>query len=264
MTLALLNGGPASADDLRALALANYGHFTALQVRGGAVQGLDFHVERLQAGTRELFGIELPRPRILAALRDALAAGPRDCTLRLTVFARGFDYRQPLREVEPDLLLTLTPPASAPRPPIRVKSYGFVRPLPQVKHVGTFPLFHYRRQARLAGCDDALFVNEAGHMVEGSVWNLGLWDGQGVVWPQGPALRGSCEALLQAGLGELGVPQRQCPVTLAEADGFVAAFACNAGGVQAIRAIDGVELPADTALMGLLAQALASRPWEAP
>ena len=40
MSLAFLDGRPASADDLRALALANYGHFTSMQVRGRAVKGL--------------------------------------------------------------------------------------------------------------------------------------------------------------------------------------------------------------------------------
>ncbi len=264
MNLALLNGESATADDMRALALSNYGHFTSMQVRGRAVQGLEFHVARLQAGTRELFGAELPRERILAGLRAALAAGDADCSLRFTVFARGFDYRQPLRAVDPDILVTLAPPAATDKPPIRAKSYRFVRPLPQVKHVGTFPLFHYRRQAQLAGCDDALFVAGDGNVIEGSVWNLGFGDGDGVVWPEGPALRGTCERLLQDGLAELGVPQRHVPVALAGVERFGAAFACNASGLQAVTGIDAVEFPADAGLMGLLARALASRPWEKP
>lgn len=264
MNLALLNGAPAIADDLRTLAIVNYGHFTVMQVRGHAVQGLEFHVERLQAGTRELFGVELDRERILAGLRGALAAGEADASLRYTVFARGFDYRKPLQIVEPDILVTLTPPAAADKPPIRVKSYRFVRTLPQVKHVGTFPLFHYRRLAQLDGFDDALFVAGDGNVVEGSVWNLGFWDGRGVVWPEGPALRGSCERLLQDGLAELRVPQRHAPVALAEVGGFRAAFACNASGLQAVTGIDAAGFPVDAGLMDLLGQALGGRPWERP
>lgn len=264
MNLTLLNGAPATAGDLRALALSNYGHFTAMQMRGRAVQGLEFHIERLQAGTRELFGVELARERILGELRGALAAGEADCSLRFTVFARGFDYRQPLQPVEPDVLVTLTPPAPSHKPALRVKSYRFVRPLPQVKHVGTFPLFHHRRQAQLAGCDDALFVADDGCVVEGSVWNLGFRDKEGVTWPDGPALRGSVEHLLQAGLAELGVPQRHRPVALAEVGGFRAAFASNASGLQAVTGIDQATFPADPELMALLARALASQPWERP
>lgn len=264
MNLALFNGAPATADDLRALAIVNYGHFTAMQVRGHAVQGLEFHVERLQAGTRELFGVELDRERILAELRGALAAGEADASLRFTVFARGFDYRKPLQAVEPDVLITLTPPASPHKSPLRAKSYRFVRPLPYIKHVGTFPLFHYRRQAQLAGHDDALFVADDGCVVEGSVWNLGFWDGDGVVWPEGPALRGTGERLLQAGLAELGVPQRHRPVALAEVGGFRAAFASNASGLQAVTGIDAVEFPVDAALAAVLDRALASQLWETP
>lgn len=259
-----LNGRPPTVDDLRALALSNYGHFTAMQVRSRAIQGLEFHVERLQSGTRELFGTELPRERILAELRAALAGGAADCSLRFTVFARGFDYRKPLQIVEPDVLVTLTPPASPRKPPLRAKSYRFVRPLPQVKHVGTFPLFHYRRQAQLAGYDDALFVADDGCVVEGSVWNLGFWDGESVVWPEGPALRGTAERLLQMGLAELGVPQRHRSVALIDVGGFRAAFASNASGLQAVTGIDGVEFPATAALSALLDRALASRPWETP
>lgn len=48
MRALLLNGEPPAVDDLRALALVNYGHFTSLQVRGGAAQGLDLHLRRLQ------------------------------------------------------------------------------------------------------------------------------------------------------------------------------------------------------------------------
>lgn len=264
MDIALLNGESATAGDLRALALSNYGHFTSMQVRGRAVQGLEFHIARLQAGTRELFDAELPRERILVGLRDALAAGSADCSLRFTVFSRGFDYRRPLRAVEPDILVTLAPPAAADKPPIRAKSYRFVRTLPRVKHVGTFPLFHYRRLAQLDGFDDALFIAGDGDVVEGSVWNLGFWDGQGVVWPEGPALRGTCEQLLQEGLAELGVPQRHVPVALAGAERFRAAFACNAGGLQAVAGVDTAEFPVDAGLMDLLGQALGGRPWERP
>ncbi|MGX5732139.1 aminotransferase class IV family protein [Pseudoxanthomonas beigongshangi] len=264
MSIALLNGQTADADALRALAVVNYGHFTAMQVRGRAVQGLDFHVARLQRATRELFDFELTRERIVDELRTALHAGPADASLRLTVFARAFDYRQPLRPVAPDVLITLGPAAADDKPALRVKSYPFLRSQPHLKHVGTFPLFHYRRQALREGYDDALFVGPDGTISEGSIWNLGFWDGETVVWPEAPALRGTCEQLLQAGLAEQGVPQRIRPVSLAEAGGFRAAFAANASGLQALLGIDEAGYAPDPAFMAQLKAALASRPWEIP
>ena len=263
MSIAFLNGHPASADDLRALALANYGHFTSMQVRGRAVQGLDLHLHRLQSATRELFDSDLPAARILDNLRIALDAGAPDCSLLLTVFARAFDYRNPAGAFLPDLLASLSLPADPDKPALQLKSYPFVRPLPHIKHVGTFPLFHYRRLAMQAGSDDALFVTADGAISEGSIWNIGFWDGAEVVWPEAPALRGVAEQLLQAGLDHLGVAQQHRRVTLGEAKGFRAAFAANASGIQPVLGIDGVVFGTDETLMAQLKAALASRPWQA-
>ena len=263
MSIAFLNGNPASADDLRALALTNYGHFTSMQVRGRSVQGLDLHLRRLQNATRELFDSELPAARTLDNLRIALDAGEPDCSLRFTVFARGFDYRHPAGEFLPDLLVSLSPPASPDKPALQLKSYPFVRSMPHIKHVGTFPLFHYRRLAIQAGADDALFVTPDGAVSEGSIWNIVFWDGERAVWPEAPALRGVAEQLLQAGLDQLGMAQQRRRVTLEEAKGFRAAFATNASGIQAVLGIDGAVFGTDETLLAQLRAALASQAWQA-
>ena len=263
MTSASLNGKPATADDLRALALANYGHFTSMQVRDGAVQGRELHAQRLEEATLALFSTKLDGDGALKLAARALHdAGLRDASVRITVFSTQFDYRDPARSIAPDVLVTLSPATSADKPALRVKTYPFVRPLPQYKHVGTFPLFHYRRQALADGYDDALFVDPAGQVVEGSIWNLGLWDGRSVVWPEGPALRGTAERLLQAGLDKAGIPQRAAPVGLSELGAFQAAFACNASGLQPIVAVDAVAWRADIALMARLKAALDAVPWD--
>jgi branched-subunit amino acid aminotransferase/4-amino-4-deoxychorismate lyase len=260
---AFLNGRPATADDLRALAMANYGHFTSMQVRDGEVQGRDLHIQRLEDATKALFGASLDGPGALRQAAQAMrGADFRDASVRITVFSTRFDYRDPARNVMPDVLVTLSPASSADKPALRVKSYPFVRPLPQYKHVGTFPLFHYRRQALADGYDDALFVDPAGQVVEGSIWNLGLWDGQSVVWPEGPALRGTAERLLQAGLDRVGIPQRAARVDLSGLSAFRAGFACNASGLQPIVAVDAVAWGADIALMVRLKAALDAMPWE--
>lgn len=262
MNLAFLNGQPASAEDLRALALTNYGHFTSMQVRRRAVQGLDLHLHRLQSATRELFDSDLPAARILDNLHIALAAGGSDCSLRATVFARNFDYRKPDGAFFPDLLVSLSPPAESSKPALHLKSYPFLRPLPHIKHVGTFPLFHYRRLAIQAGADDVLFVAPDSAVSEGSIWNIGFWDGAKVIWPEAPALRGVAERLIQAGMNHLGLNQERRRVTLTEAKGFRAAFAANASGFQPILGIDGAVFSVDETLMGCLASALATQPWQ--
>jgi branched-subunit amino acid aminotransferase/4-amino-4-deoxychorismate lyase len=256
---------PADADDLRALATVNYGHFTAMPVRDGAVQGLDLHLDRLRLGHATLFDASFDQAQLRQDLRSVLP-GQGEASLRITGFARDFDHRDPLKAVRPEWLISVAAAAAPPaRPvPLALKSFPFVRPLPQLKHVATLPLFHYRRQARLAGCDDALFVDAPGRrarVVEGSVWNIGFWDGRGVLWPQGPALRGTCEGLLQRGLAELGMGQRHGAVTLEQARALPA-FTANANGCAMVGFVDGAALPVEDGLADLLAQALQTQAWD--
>ncbi|KLD80249.1 aminotransferase class IV family protein [Xanthomonas hyacinthi] len=259
------NGRPASADALAAPALVNYGHFSTMQVRAGAVRGFDLHLQRLDEATRTLFGSELPADRIRAELRAALAAfGSGDASLRASVFARDFDFRRAAAACTPQLLVSLAAPAQADATPLRLRSVAFARELPQIKHAGSFALFHQRRLALQAGFDDALFVDAQGLIAEGSTWNLGAWDGQGVVWPQAPALRGTQERLLQAGLAALGVAQQVRPLQLHELlAGDYAAFACNARGQQAIAAVDGQALGPGAELLQILNAAVETQAWQA-
>jgi branched-subunit amino acid aminotransferase/4-amino-4-deoxychorismate lyase len=123
----------------------------------------------------------------------------------------GFRSARPDRPLSPVLLASTAPPSSLPVPPLRVCSTVFSRPLPQIKHIDTFPLFHARREALRAGFDDVLFV-DAEAASASSTWNLGLWDGQRVVLPEAQALRGTAEALLRGGLDVLGIARqvREC------------------------------------------------------
>ncbi|HEX6833012.1 MAG TPA: hypothetical protein VF132_05715, partial [Rudaea sp.] len=72
-----INGEPASADDLRLLVATNYGHFTAMRVENGCVRGLAFHLDRLEHGTRALFGTSIDRAYLRGLLRRALAGETR-------------------------------------------------------------------------------------------------------------------------------------------------------------------------------------------
>ena len=258
---AWIDGQPASAEDLRALALTNYGHFTSMQVRGRMVRGLDLHLHRLKSASRELFDATLEDGRVVTAMCAALdAAGADDASLRVTVFSRVFDYGHPDRSVPIDVLVSMSPPRESPGKPAWVRGYPFQRPLPHVKHVGTFPLFQLRRQARREGFDDALLVDPKGRITEGSLWNIGFWDGEQVTWPRGEALRGTAERLLQVGLAEVGLPQRHEVVEARALGGFRAAFAANAGGIWPICGIDETLLKPDPALMERLQCALEATP----
>lgn len=263
MSAAWLNGASASAADVAAVLGSNYGHFTTMQVRRGAVQGLGLHLQRLDQASVELFGQSLLRDTVLDAIKTALQDVGRDgCTLRVTVTSRDFDASQPDARCRLDLLVRCAPPAVPGESPLDLKSFAYARDLPHLKHVGTFPSFHRRRLAVLAGHDDALFVDAVGGVSEGSFWNIGFWHGDAVVWPEAPALRGTCERLLKAGLAGLGVGQTARPVRLSDMTAFDGAFVCSARGVQAVARIDDAAWSSDAGHLQLLQQALASQPWQ--
>ena len=267
LNVILCNGRRAEAADLVALAMRNHGHFTTMQVRDGAVRGLDLHLARLREATTELFDVALDDARVLDGLRRGMEiAGSGDCTARVSVCAREFERAaqaaQPLVAGDLDVVVALTPPADPAPDPMRAASFVHERALPHIKHLGTFAQFHLARQARGRGFDDVLFTDASGRISEGTVWNLGLWDGTAVTWPDAPALRGTCERLLQAGLADLGVPQSRRSVQLDELPLFRAAFACNSRGVRAIAAVDAVAFEPDGALADLLGRALALQPWQ--
>lgn len=262
MNRVFCNGAEAAADDLAA-ALTNYGHFTSMQVRGGAVQGLELHLQRLRQGTAELFAGTLDDARVRAWMRQALdACGMADASLRVTVFSRRFDFRRPLQPLAVDVLVSVSGPVQASPQPLSLGSVAYRRELPHLKHVGTFPLFQHRRQALLAGFDDALFVTADGLVSEGATWNIGFWDGQDVTWPRAPALRGTTERLLMDGLQAREQGQVQREVALAELRDFSGAVTCNASGLWPVARIDGAGFPESGPFRQRLLAVLQERPWE--
>lgn len=253
------NGQPARVEDLLP-ALVNYGHFTSLQVRGHAAQGLDQHLARLSQATRELFGSELDAAQVQAWMALAVRqSGQADASLRVTVYSRHFDFRNPLAEVPVDVLVAVSAPVTLSAPK-RVRSVAWQRELPQIKHVGTFGLFAQRRAALAEGFDDALLVGSDDCISEGTTWNLAVHDGHQLLWPRAPALRGTAESLLKQ---HWPGPQVTRPLPRAALAGVKAAFACNASGLWALDAIDGRVLPGSQSLAEQGRAVLAGVPWDA-
>lgn len=254
-----VNGRPANAEQLAIPAVVNYGHFTSMQVRDGAVRGLAEHLQRLADSTPKLFGTELDTTLVREYLRNAVA-GEAAVTARVSVVAPA-PWPDPTVPVEPDILITLRAPSEYGGNALRLRSARYERDSPEVKHVGTFGLIHHARAAKLAGFDDALFVSHEGLISEASIWNVGFFDGSGVLWPQAPMLDGITQQLLRRGLDRLGVPSRTHPVPLADALDQRSAFLCNSGTPgRPIAGIDDTVLTVDPDLTGLLVQAYETNP----
>jgi len=221
-----VNHEPVGHDDLRLLAFANYGHYTSMQVRQRAVRGLDLHLDRLRSNATAMFGRAPSAGRLVAALQHAVTTA-EPCSVRVTLFSRDLDAVSVNEPVEPEVLVTVTAPAEAQHTPFRALPVPYERETPQIKHLATYGLLRQVRAARLAGYDDALFVDRAGMLSEGSTWNLCLYDGERWLWPQADVLTGITMVLLRKAMQEGGVPTESRPIRASDLTGFTAAFATN-------------------------------------
>lgn len=252
-----------SRDDLETVASVNYGHFTAIAVYPEGVRGLTPHLERLDRDARIVFGHGLDGDMVRERVHQAIQGHELPVNVRVTAFARNASSRNLVGLEPPDIVITVRPMHHRPSTPPRVRTSVFSRYLPEVKHVGTFSLFHEIRQAQQAGYDDVLFVEADGRISEGSVWNVGFYDGSKVIWPDAPALPGVEMTLLRAGLRTLGVADERRAVFLSDIGSFRSAFESNAiAGPTLIGAIDDVTYEPDPELADLLEQARQAVPLE--
>jgi len=255
------NGQAASAEELAPLAFWGYAHFTAMQVRGGRVRGLDLHLERLRSASVELFGRAMPDDRVRACLRAAVEAGPADLSLTATMYPPPGESPVTRAQGEPELLVRTGPAASAPQGPLALAVVEYERVRPAVKHVGEIAKTYFPRQAARQGFDDVAFADRRGRLSEGSIWNLAFWDGTAVVWPEAEMLIGTTMAIVRRQLDRLGVPQRVQEVTLADLPALAGAVVMNSWtpGVPVHR-IDSVSLPEAPSFVRTLHRAYEAEP----
>lgn len=256
-----IDGHAATAEDLaRYVMVSSYGHFTAMQVRGRAVRGLGFHLERLDVATRELFGTGLDGERVLEAIRHALGDDV-DASVRVNVFRPDAPDAEPAGDVS--LMVTVRGPGPAPSGPQSLMSVDYQRPVAHVKHVGGFGQGYFGNAAREAGFDEALLVGPGGVIAEGAITNVGFADGDTVVWPDAPALHGITMRVIQREMDAAGLPWRHQRVRVADVASFDGAFACNSRGIAPVGRLDDLVLPTDSGLVKRVIELFESAPWDA-
>jgi branched-subunit amino acid aminotransferase/4-amino-4-deoxychorismate lyase len=249
-----VDGRSATLADVAHPALVNFGHYTSMQIRGHRVRGIQQHLDRLAVQTRELFDLELDTDQVRAWIRQAVTDSP-DVAVRVNVFRRAPDG--PV-----SVMVTVRPPYGPPSRPQRLRTVRYQRPVPHIKHVGSFGQIYYARLAAAQGYDDALLTADDGTISETTGANIGfLWrdrrapsvvDG-GVRWPDAPCLVGTAMALLG---GERG------PVRVADLPTVAGAFVANSTGIVPVGQIDGLTLPVDEELMRSVLDRHDALPWD--
>lgn len=216
------NGRPSTADDATDLAFAGFAHFTAMQVRDGAVRGLDLHLSRLQSASHDLFGREVDIRLLRDRIRQAVATGRRSLSLVVTIrVAEGefvpADAYRPL-----DVTVQTGAPSDGPIGPVRLDVVEHERFLPHIKHVGEGAKTYYLRRAMHRGFDDAVFLDRTGRISEGTIWNLAFSDGDTVIWPRSELLTGTTMQIVRRQLHRAGIPQDEREVHPADLGGLSA------------------------------------------
>ncbi|MDP4505701.1 aminotransferase class IV family protein [Nonomuraea turcica] len=240
--MALLDGAPVTPDTLLALGFVNYGHFTTMRMENGRIRGLTHHLERLDRDCRLIFAAHLDRERVREYVRQAVEDVDGSIVVRVTVFDPDLELSHPGATAHPRILVTTRPAGALPLSPMRVQTVRYQRDLPQVKNVGLFGVLRNRRTAQLDGFDDALLIDQASLVAEGTTWNVGFYDGERVVWPSGDILDGITMRLLQ----QVHDRTSTALIHVDDIPRMQAAFATNAAiGVRPISVIDDVALPAD-------------------
>ena len=254
----LIDGLPASPDDLAHQALVNYGAYTSFRVEHGAVRGLDLHLARLDQAAVELFG-ESPGEAQFRRLMAVAVEGRDKAWLRVSLFSPEIGHRNPSFVGRPKVMTVVSPPPPPLATQMRVTTVPHVRETPHLKHVATFGQTRVRRAARAAGFDDALFVDDQGHVSEGVTWNIGFIQGDRIVWPQAPMLAGVTQVLIARGLAGLGLSSQTRPVHVSEIAGFDGAFLCNSATPACpITAIDDTVFAVDPTLLTAIETAWAA------
>ncbi|MGY1529440.1 aminotransferase class IV [Luteimonas sp. A649] len=235
------------------------GHFTTMQVRHGAVQGLALHLARLRDATLDMYGIALDGDALRSRMRAALAGSGDACTLRVVVRGDVVDGKAGI-DVDVEIEPSREPRSSS----LRLRAHRGLRVRPGLKHLAIGAQLDARRAAQAAGFDDALLVAADGCIAEGTFWNVAFWDGNVVTWPDAPSLDGVTRRLLQGALTAAGVPQHHRPLALDAISGMRAAVALNSRGVQDIASIDRHALVGDAHFVSTLRTLLADIPRHAP
>jgi branched-subunit amino acid aminotransferase/4-amino-4-deoxychorismate lyase len=251
-----LNGCAATVEQVWELDLSDDGHFTAMQVRGRKTLGMDFHLARLDAATQELFGVSLESDRVRGYIRHALADDTADASVRVNVFrSAAVD--------DVSVMVSVRPPAAPPAQAQNLQTVQYQRPFAHIKRAGGFGQSYYGGLAHGNGFDEALFAGTDGAISEGSITNIGFIDGDEIIWPDAPALRGIMMQVLQRELSSAGLSWRYEVVHISDLASFDGAFVTNSRGMATVARIDDLSLPADAGLMRSATRMLAAAPYDA-
>jgi branched-chain amino acid aminotransferase len=163
------------------------GLFETMRAYNGKIFALDAHMDRLIRSAEFLAMVNIPSKKTLADACNGVVAANRlkEARVRLTI-TRGIPG-----SLRPTVLVTAEKYLEYSEEKIRegisaitLSGYSFSDyELSHIKSTGYQRLAMARKKAELAGCDEAILINEKGNVSEGSFTNVFVIDGQKIVTP---------------------------------------------------------------------------------
>ncbi len=253
MNWVYLDGAYVPADEARVVAddaglLYGRGVFETFRARRGTVYRLERHFHRLRTGARVLgIGLPLALEELRLAVRQLVErCGLEDARVRLTLTA-GPEGGRPSFLIQARAV-TDYPEELYERGLSAVMAWARrneTSPLSRIKSLNYLDNLLAREEARRAGAHEALLLNIAGLMADGSASNIFIVREGEILTPrvEDGALPGiTREAVLELAPAA-GIPAREAPLTPDDLWVAQEAFLTNAvGGVMPLVSVDGTSL----------------------
>ncbi|HAA30211.1 MAG TPA: amino acid aminotransferase [Cyanobacteria bacterium UBA8553] len=172
-----------------------YGVFDFLRTYKGVPFKLREHVQRLQ-NSAKLIGLSLPwsTEEIEAIAQDTLSKNNLpEANIRIVVTGgSSTDFITPLGQ--PSLMVMVTPVSEYPseyyRQGIKVITVQIERSIPTAKSLNYISAIGALQQAKLINAVEALYINQQGHVLEGTTTNFFVFRGSQLITPKENVLNG--------------------------------------------------------------------------
>ena len=172
-----------------------YGVFDFLRTYNGVPFKLREHIQRLQ-NSAKLIGLSLPwsTEEIEAIAQDTLKRNNfPEANIRIVVTGgSSADFISPLGQ--PSIMVIVTPVSEYPREyyeqGVKAITVQIERFLPKAKSLNYISAIGALQQAKLTNAIEALYVNQQGHVLEGTTTNFFVFRGSQLITPKEGILNG--------------------------------------------------------------------------
>ncbi len=221
-----------------------FGVYETLRVTRGVVFFMREHVERLFESAR-IIGLEhhFDATLIKDSIADVLkAGGTTDCNLKMLLIGGQKPQSADLYIL---VLNPLYPDRKLYRNGAHSVSYRYERYLPHAKTLNMLPSYLAYRTARMAGAYDALLVNSAGCITEGSRTNFFCIQGKTIVSPpESELLLGVMRAAVLKVAHENNYTYIERDIPISSLEKYDGAFLTSTSSkIIPLRSVDNLKLP---------------------